>query len=225
MIGDKLYVVGGWQLGGQIARRETGHWQPDALVYDFAKPDAGWQKLPLPEFKRRALAAGIWQGKLFAIGGMDEKAKLSLRVDFFDPQSGKWSEGPEAARRRHGRLRRLRLEPRRRFVRVRPARHFVSIERYGVGMGRGWPHGNAAVLSPTACPAPHGGLLAVGGASMNGHLATIERIELNERHTSPRPGTTKTVAVECSGYALRSRAYSDRSALVLRLNRFGASGG
>ena len=29
-------------------------------------------------------------------------------------------------------------------------------------------------------PAPHGGLFAVGGASMDGHLATTERIELNK---------------------------------------------
>jgi hypothetical protein len=31
-------------------------------------------------------------------------------------------------------------------------------------------------------PGPHGSLLAVGGASMNGHLATIERIELKTAH-------------------------------------------
>ena len=29
-------------------------------------------------------------------------------------------------------------------------------------------------------PAPHGGLVVVGGASQEGHLATIERIELTK---------------------------------------------
>ena len=50
VIGDRLYVVGGWTLAGE----SPGTWQPDALIYDFAQPQAGWQKLPSPPFKRRA---------------------------------------------------------------------------------------------------------------------------------------------------------------------------
>ena len=45
--------------------------------------------------KRRALAASQWHGKLAALGGMDEKAEISRRVDFFDPATGKWSQGPD----------------------------------------------------------------------------------------------------------------------------------
>ena len=91
MIGDRLYVVGGWQLAGE----SPGTWQPAALVYDFAKPQAGWQKLPEPPFKRRALAVSHWNGKLVALGGMDEEGKVSLRVDMFDPETGEWSQGPQ----------------------------------------------------------------------------------------------------------------------------------
>lgn len=91
VIGDKLFVVGGWTLSGS----RKGDWLEDSLVYDFSNPSEGWQKLPAQEFKRRALAASQWQGKLAALGGMDEKAKISRRVDFFDPASGKWSQGPE----------------------------------------------------------------------------------------------------------------------------------
>lgn len=91
VIGDRLYVTGGWTLNGS----RKGEWLDDSLVYDFSDPSTGWQKLPAQDFKRRALAASQWQGKLAALGGMDEKAKISRRVDFFDPASGGWSEGPE----------------------------------------------------------------------------------------------------------------------------------
>lgn len=177
IIGDRLYVVGGWKLDG----KSPGTWQPDALVYDFHDAKAGWQKLPLPEFKRRALGAGVWKEKLFALGGMDEKGKPSLRVDFFDPQSGKWSQGPKL-----------------------PG---VGMAGFGVSAWNldgdlyvcGW-RGVLYRLSDTGSaweeagkletprffhqlvPGPQGSLLAVGGASMNGHLDTIERIELKTAH-------------------------------------------
>jgi hypothetical protein len=35
-------------------------------------------------------------------------------------------------------------------------------------------------------PGPHGSLLAVGGASMNGHLATIEQIDLKNEHVGKK---------------------------------------
>lgn len=91
VIGDKLYVVGGWTLSGT----DEGEWLDDSLVYDFANPSEGWQPLPEQNFRRRALAAGHWQGKLLAIGGMDEQPKVSQRVDVFDPQTGRWSRGPD----------------------------------------------------------------------------------------------------------------------------------
>jgi N-acetylneuraminic acid mutarotase/uncharacterized GH25 family protein len=91
VIGDKLYVTGGWTLSGS----RKGEWLDDSLVYDFNDPAAGWQKLPAQDFKRRALAASQWQGKLAALGGMNAKAKVSRRVDFFDPTSGTWSQGPD----------------------------------------------------------------------------------------------------------------------------------
>jgi N-acetylneuraminic acid mutarotase len=91
VIGERLFVTGGWTLAGP----RKGEWLDDSLVYDFSDPSAGWQKLPKQDFRRRALAASRWHGKLVALGGMDEKADVSRRVDFFDPASGKWSHGPE----------------------------------------------------------------------------------------------------------------------------------
>ena len=41
VIGDKLYVVGGWRLAGRNPEgKSPGTWEPDALVYDFTKPEA-----------------------------------------------------------------------------------------------------------------------------------------------------------------------------------------
>ena len=173
VIGDRLYLVGGWRLEG----KSPGTWQPDALAYDFNDPKAGWQKLPLPEFKRRALAAGVWNGKLFAIGGMDERGKPSLRVDFFDPRSGKWSKGPRL--------------PGAGMAGFGASAWNLDGDLYVCGLrgvlyrlndtGSAWEEAGK-LETPRffhqLVPGPHGSLLAVGGASMNGHIATIERIDL-----------------------------------------------
>ncbi len=91
VIGDKLYVVGGWTLTGP----RKGEWHEEAVVYDFANQDAGWAKLPAQSFRRRALAAGEWNGKLVAMGGMDEDTAISQEMNVFDPATGQWSKGPE----------------------------------------------------------------------------------------------------------------------------------
>jgi N-acetylneuraminic acid mutarotase len=91
VIGDRVYVTGGWILAGT----GEGKWLDNSLVYDFMNPSAGWQRLPEQSFQRRALAAAQWQGKLIALGGMDENADVSQRVDLFDPQTDRWSKGPD----------------------------------------------------------------------------------------------------------------------------------
>ncbi|MEM9658220.1 MAG: hypothetical protein AAF961_07660, partial [Planctomycetota bacterium] len=52
VIGDTIYVVGGWQLSGD----SDGEWQPGAIAFDLDKPDSEWRELPEPPFRRRALA-------------------------------------------------------------------------------------------------------------------------------------------------------------------------
>ncbi len=172
VIGDRLYVVGGWRLEG----KSPGTWEPDALVYDFTKPDGGWQKLPLPEFKRRALAAGVWKGKLLALGGMNDKGKVSMQVDVFDPESGKWAKGPDmpgaglagfgvSAWNLNGRL----------YV-----CGFGGILHRLNDAGSAWEEAGRMVTPRFFHQLVPGGncLLAVGGASRKGHLADIERIEV-----------------------------------------------
>lgn len=175
VIDGKLYVAGGWHLQGS----SPGTWQPDALVYDFANPDAGWQKLPEPSFKRRAIAIGNWHGKLVVAGGMDENAKVSRRVDIFDPQSGTWTEGPRL--------------PGTGMMGFGGAACDIDGEIYVTGLqgvvyrlnesGSAWEEATrmtTARFFHQLVPTSDGRLLAVGGASRTDHLADIEAIEVEE---------------------------------------------
>jgi hypothetical protein len=94
VIGDKLYVVGGWTLDGDA----PGQWLGTAWAFDFAKPASGWGALASPPFKRRALAVAEWNGNLVAVGGMNDDNKTSSRVDALDLATGDWRRLPELPR-------------------------------------------------------------------------------------------------------------------------------
>jgi N-acetylneuraminic acid mutarotase len=171
VIDGKLYVVGGWHLHGQ----SPGHWQADALVYDFARPDAGWQELPEPPFKRRAIAAGKWQGKLVVMGGMDEKENISRRVHLFDPHASSWSEGPKL--------------PGTGMMAFGTAACDLDGQIFVTGLqgvvyrlneaGSAWEEATRMATGRffhQLVPTSDGRLLAVGGASRENHLADIESI-------------------------------------------------
>ena len=89
VVGDKLYVVGGWKLTG-----EDQEWLPSALVLDLKNPTTGWTKIADPPFQRRALAVVAARNKIYALGGMDSDNKPSAEVDVYDIATSKWSKGP-----------------------------------------------------------------------------------------------------------------------------------
>jgi hypothetical protein len=91
VLGDKIYVVGGWQMAG---REEEAKWHTTACVLDLMAATPRWQSLPEPPFQRRALAVAAHEGKIFAIGGMQQEGDPTTRVDIFDPATGNWSVGP-----------------------------------------------------------------------------------------------------------------------------------
>ena len=91
VIGDRLYVVGGWCLRG----KEQTVWADSTLMLDLSRPESEWERLPGPPQKRRALAVIAHRDLLYAIGGMDEAAKPSHAVMVFDPTSRNWTAGPE----------------------------------------------------------------------------------------------------------------------------------
>lgn len=91
VVGDKLVVVGGWQMNGKDGKST---WHDTALVLDLAKPEAKWESIPQP-FQRRALTAAAVDGKVYVFGGLTSDAKSVRTVDVLDVATGKWSTGPE----------------------------------------------------------------------------------------------------------------------------------
>ncbi|QDT46892.1 N-acetylneuraminate epimerase [Symmachiella dynata] len=90
VVGDQLYVVGGWTLAGE----EESSWQTTALVADLNADAFVWRELPTPPFERRALATAAFGGKLYVIGGMQNRGGPTGAVDVFDPATQTWSSGP-----------------------------------------------------------------------------------------------------------------------------------
>jgi N-acetylneuraminic acid mutarotase len=91
VIGSTLYVVGGWNMRGKEGETQ---WHDSALSIDLSAEKLQWQALPTPPFQRRALTLAEWNGKLYCLGGMQNKGGTTTATAVFDPQSGVWSEGP-----------------------------------------------------------------------------------------------------------------------------------
>jgi N-acetylneuraminic acid mutarotase len=92
VLGDKLYVIGGWSMrGGDSAHAQ---FLEDALVFDLASQGARWETLPAPPFQRRALAVAAIKGKVYVIGGLEEDGQVVKSVAIYDPAKKTWQEGP-----------------------------------------------------------------------------------------------------------------------------------
>ena len=173
VIGDKLYVVGGWTLSGD----RKGTWLDTAWAFDLTKPEGKWEAIAKPNFRRRALAAAQWNGKLIALGGMDEDVNISRQVSLLDPATGEWSELAElpgedmdgfgaAAWNLDGKLFACGTQD--------------SLYRLADD-GKSWE----AVLElkqprffHRLLPAGEATLLSIAGASFDGHLANIEEVSV-----------------------------------------------
>lgn len=90
VVGNTLYVVGGWNMQG----KEATTWHDTALAMDLSVPSPTWKAIPNPPFHRRALALAAWNDKLYCIGGMQEQGGPTTAVAVFDPAANAWSEGP-----------------------------------------------------------------------------------------------------------------------------------
>ena len=91
VLGDKIYVIGGWQLRGA----EESIWHKTAYVLDLSAASPEWKAIAEPPFQRRALSVAAHDGKIYAIGGMQQEGGITTRVDVFDPVSGTWSAAPK----------------------------------------------------------------------------------------------------------------------------------
>lgn len=90
VIGDKLIVVGGWSMEGP----GKNTWRDTLAILDLSSKKSTWTSAPQP-FKRRALMAAALNGKMYVIGGMDDKNQVQRKVSIYDPNSNQWTEGPE----------------------------------------------------------------------------------------------------------------------------------
>ncbi len=90
VIGDTIYVVGGWTMDGD---KET-KWLETRYKYDLAADSGKWESLPKPPFKRRAVSLGFLGDSLYVIGGMQDKGGPTTKVAIFDLEKQVWKEGP-----------------------------------------------------------------------------------------------------------------------------------
>jgi N-acetylneuraminic acid mutarotase len=91
VLGDHVYVFGGWQLQG----KKESAWHETAWSLDLSDPQAPWEALAKPPIRRRALSVAAYEGKLFVIGGMQPNNETTTRVDVYDPKTDRWSRGPD----------------------------------------------------------------------------------------------------------------------------------
>lgn len=91
VLGDKLYIAGGWQLDGGTNKPV---WPDNALVLDLTNPSVGWKSFPQP-FQRRAVALAALGNRIYCIGGMDSNNKPTSAVEIYDTTTGQWTKGPE----------------------------------------------------------------------------------------------------------------------------------
>ena len=89
VVGDILFVVGGWTMKGQ----EETVWCENAISIDLSADEAKWETIEVP-FKRRALSVGHQSNKLYAVGGMQQKGGPTSGVKVYDLENKTWSDGP-----------------------------------------------------------------------------------------------------------------------------------
>ncbi|ACY19189.1 Kelch repeat-containing protein [Haliangium ochraceum DSM 14365] len=91
ILGDTVYVLGGWQLAGGA---DSATWHDTGAALSLAEDGATWKPFEVP-FQRRALGVAAAGGRIIAVGGMSAAGEVSRRVDLYDPASGSWTRGPD----------------------------------------------------------------------------------------------------------------------------------
>ncbi|MEM7585164.1 MAG: PQQ-binding-like beta-propeller repeat protein [Acidobacteriota bacterium] len=90
VLGDELYVIGGWQLRG---KDNDPLWHDSMAVIDLSASKPVWKTIPQP-FQRRALAVAAAGARVYAFGGLGSDG-TSRQVDIYDTETERWIAGPE----------------------------------------------------------------------------------------------------------------------------------
>lgn len=90
ILGDTLYVLGGWSLAGDIDTWPKAGWQ-----LDLSAKEPSWKAWEGAPFSpRRAVAMVSVAGRLVLMGGMLSEGNFSKEVWIFEPKTQKWTQGP-----------------------------------------------------------------------------------------------------------------------------------
>lgn len=92
VVGQSIYVAGGWNLKGTSSRRAP--WHEDILRFDLDSPSAGWQSIEGPGYLTRAVSTAAFEDKFYVFGGIQQRG-ITRKVSVYDPKSDKWNEAPE----------------------------------------------------------------------------------------------------------------------------------
>lgn len=94
LVGDTVFLAGGWTLDGTGATERDGTWSGDVLRLDLSSKDARWTSLPTPARTRAATVVAA-RGKLYVMGGLGSDKQPSRSVHVLDLGSSTWSRGPD----------------------------------------------------------------------------------------------------------------------------------
>jgi uncharacterized GH25 family protein/N-acetylneuraminic acid mutarotase len=183
VVGDKLIVVGGWDLTGDP---DDAKWLDTALILDLSAEKPQWNSVKEP-FRRRALIATSYNNKVYVIGGFETELEPSKKVDIYDPASDTWTSGPElpgpnqngfgpAACTLDGKL----------YISVADG----TLYRLNQA-GTGWDKVASTTPRIVHRLAPNGSeLLVIGGAAKKKQLNLIEAVAVSSAVVVPTPHTT-----------------------------------
>jgi hypothetical protein len=89
VIGDKLIVVGGWNLKGPAGEK----WAETLEILDLSAKALEWKSARQP-FQRRALMAAADSDRMYVVGGFDDRGRIVREVAIYDPKVDHWTKGP-----------------------------------------------------------------------------------------------------------------------------------
>ena len=91
VVGNSLYLVGGFTQGLAGATDD---------VWALAAPDGAWSEVASMGTARGALGATAVDGRIIAVGGVDERGRDLASTEWYDPGADAWTPGPELSRTR-----------------------------------------------------------------------------------------------------------------------------